>query len=72
MPKKNKAKKVKAKTNKAIASRVKVTGTGKLMIKHPGHRRTLTKKSSARKRHLAKSFAVNETHERRYKELMGV
>ena len=62
----------KRKTNKAIAKRVKVTGTKKLMIKHPGRRHILTKKSSARKRHLAKSFAVASTHEKRYKELMGV
>lgn len=62
----------KMKTNKSIASRVKVTGNKKLMIKHPGRRHKLTKKSSSRKRYLAKLFPVASTHEKRYKELMGV
>lgn len=64
--------KVKAKTNKAVASRFKLTGTGKLKRRHPGKRHKLTKKSAQRKRHLGQSALVDETQEKRYKRMMGV
>lgn len=38
------------KTRKAIAKRFKVTGSGKLMRRKPGHRHLLRKKSNKRKR----------------------
>jgi len=60
----------KAKTNKAIASRIKVTGTKKLKARHPGKRHILTKKTSTRKRNLAKTFLIADTHEKRYAELI--
>ncbi len=34
------------KSNKAVAARFKVTGTGKLVRRHPGRRHILTKKVS--------------------------
>ena len=50
---------MKMKTRKAAASRYKVTGTGKIMIKKQGLRHILTKKSAKRKRRLRKSSVVS-------------
>ncbi len=61
----------KMKTKKSVASRFRVTGTGKLKRGHPGTRHILTKKTSKRKRHLAKPGLVNETQLKMYKRLMG-
>lgn len=60
------------KTNKSVASRFKVTGTGKLKRRKPGLRHILTKKSSARKRHLAKPGLVHDGQLKMYKIEMGV
>lgn len=38
------------KTKKSIAKRFKVTGTGKIMRRSPGHRHLLTAKSTKQKR----------------------
>lgn len=62
----------KMKTNKAMASRFKVTGTGKLVRRHPGRRHKLEKKSSARKRHLGQPALVDDGQLKMYKRLMGV
>ncbi len=64
--------KVKRKTNKAVASKFKVTGTGKLIRKSPGHRHKLTKKSSNRKRRLNKDKVLDEAHTKTYGMLMGI
>lgn len=60
------------KTRKAVVSRFKVTGTGKLKRGHPERRHNLTKKSSKRKRHLATPALVDEGQLKMYKRLMGV
>lgn len=62
----------KMKTNKSVASRFKVTGTGKLLRRRPGRRHKLTKKSSLRKRILARPALVDEGKLKMYKRLMGV
>lgn len=62
----------KMKTRKSVASRFKVTGTGKLLRHRPARRHKLEKKSSARKRHLASPALVDETLLKTYKRLMGV
>lgn len=62
----------KMKTNKAMASRFKVTGTGKLMRRHPSLGHKLTKKTSLRKRNLAKDALVSETQLKMYKKMIGV
>lgn len=62
----------KKKTNKAVASRFKVTGSGKLMRRHPGRRHKLSKKSSQQKRRLGHDALVPETEVKKYKHLMGV
>jgi large subunit ribosomal protein L35 len=58
------------KTNKAMASRFKVTGSGKLVRQHPGRRHKLTKKSSAHKRALANPALVDESQSAMYKRLI--
>lgn len=62
----------KMKTNKSVASRFKVTGTGKLVRRRPGRRHKLTKKTSLRKRTLARPALVSEGQLKMYKRLMGV
>lgn len=64
--------KIKAKTKKAVMSRFKVTGTGKLTRRHPGRRHKLTKKSSQRKRRLGHNAFVDKSFEKTYKRLMVV
>ena len=64
--------KVKQKTRKAVASRFKVTGTGKLVRGRPGKRHILTKKSSKRKRKLGTPALVSDAHLKMYKTVMGV
>lgn len=62
----------KMKTNKSVASRFKVTGTGKLLRRRPGRRHKLTKKSSHQKRMLAHPALVDEGKLKMYKRMMGV
>ena len=62
----------KMKTKKAVAARFRVTGTGKLKRTRPGRRHILTKKSSKRKRSLAKPRLVDEGQVKMFKMLMGV
>ncbi|NGX62259.1 MAG: 50S ribosomal protein L35 [Chlamydiae bacterium] len=62
----------KMKTNKSVASRFKVTGSGKLLRRSPARRHKLTKKSSLRKRNLARPKLVDKGQLKLYKEMMGV
>lgn len=62
----------KMKTNKSVASRFKVTGTGKLKRMKPGKRHILTKKTSKRKRRLSKPGLVHDAQLKMYKSEMGV
>ena len=43
-----------AKTKKAIAKRIKITGTGKIMFRQAGKRHLLSSKSVKRKRSLSR------------------
>ncbi len=61
----------KMKTRKAMKARFKVTGRGKLMRTRPGRRHILTKKSSKRKRSLAKSRLVDDGQVKMYKIMIG-
>lgn len=63
---------VKKKTKKAVASRFKVTGTGKLVRHKQNKRHKLSKKSSKRKRTLGKPALVDKTQLKMYKDLLGV
>jgi large subunit ribosomal protein L35 len=62
----------KMKTNKAVASRFKVTATGKLVRRHPGKRHKLEKKSPSRKSRLSQPALVDEGQLKMYKRMMGV
>lgn len=62
----------KMKTNKSVASRFKVTGKGKLLRGKHGRRHILTKKSSKRKRALARPALVDDSLLKTYKRMMGV
>lgn len=62
----------KMKTNKSHASRFKLTGTGKLLRRHPGRRHKLSKKSSTRKRNLDGAALVHESQLKMYKRKMCV
>lgn len=52
----------KMKTHRGAKKRIKVTGTGKFIIKHSGKSHILTKKDRKRKNHLKKDAVVNETY----------
>ncbi|MFH1228409.1 MAG: 50S ribosomal protein L35 [Planctomycetota bacterium] len=48
----------KMKTNKAVAKRIKVTGTGKLMRHRQGKSHLLSSKSAKRRRHLRQATLI--------------
>lgn len=62
----------KMKTKKAVVSRFKVTGTGKLKRSLPGKRHILTKKTAKRKRQLNRPGLVNDGQLKMYKRVMGL
>ena len=59
---KAKVKKVKMKTHKSAAKRVKVTGTGKIVRAQAGRSHLNVRKSSKRKRGLDRDVVVHETN----------
>lgn len=60
----------KQKTNKSVASRVKVTGTGKLLRRKAGKRHIMSKKTSKRKRQLSCPALVHDKYAKTYKKMM--
>lgn len=60
----------KMKTHKAVASKFRVTGTGKLKMNRPGRRHKLTHKTAKRKRQLRNPTLVDEGHLKTYKRMM--
>lgn len=60
----------KMKTHRGAAKRIKVTGTGKFVIKHSGKSHILTKKTRKRKNNLKKDAVVTETLEKHMKALL--
>lgn len=52
--------KMKLKTNRSAAKRLKVSGTGKVMRRKGGKRHLLTVKNAARKRSLTGSFEIDK------------
>lgn len=54
-----------------MKARFKVTGRGKLKRTRPGRRHILTKKSSKRKRSLAKPRLVDDGQLKMYKRMIG-
>ena len=59
-----------SKTRKSVSKRFKITGTGKVMRQHASRRHLLSSKSAKRKRHMAKSKAVDKTDTYRIKSNM--
>ena len=62
----------KMKTHKSVASKFRVTGTGKLKRGHAGKRHLLTNKSRKRKRQLSKPTLVDVGQLKTYKRLMCI
>ena len=60
----------KMKTHRGTAKRVKVTGTGKFIVKHSGKSHILTKKTRKRKNNLKKDFVVSEGSSRKLRVLL--
>ncbi len=60
----------KAKTNKTLAKRFKLTGTGKLLRRQKGRRHLLTKKSARRKRRLEHPTLVSESFVAKFKRMI--
>lgn len=60
------------KTRKAVKSRFKATGKGKLVRRNSGRRHILTKKSAKRKRQMRKDAVVDKGQTKMYSRLMGV
>ena len=61
----------KMKTHRGTKKRVKVTGSGKLVIKHSGKSHILTKKSHKRKKRLGQDAIVPKGAGRRIKKLLA-
>ncbi|MCL2573176.1 MAG: 50S ribosomal protein L35 [Defluviitaleaceae bacterium] len=60
----------KMKTNRAVAKRFKVTGTGKLKRMKCNKNHILEKKSPKRKRNLRKATLVDKTMQDNYKRVL--
>lgn len=60
----------KAKTNKALAKRFKLTGGGKLLRRKQGRRHIMTKKSSKKKRDLARPTLVSNSFVLKFKRMI--
>lgn len=60
----------KMKTHRGAKKRIKVTGTGKFVVKHSGKSHILTKKDRKRKNNLKKDFVVDETLTKHMKALL--
>ena len=60
----------KLKTRKAAAKRFRVTGSGKFMRRKPFRSHLLERKTSARKRMLARDAVIHETDEERVRLMM--
>lgn len=60
----------KMKTHKGTKKRVKVTGSGKYIVKHSGTSHIMTKKSNKRKKNLKKDMVVEPGKARKIKTLL--
>lgn len=62
----------KNKTRRAVAKRLKVTGTGKLVANGCGMRHNLEHKSSSKRRALSNEFVVSKSETKPMKKLLGI
>lgn len=61
----------KMKTHKGTKKRVKVTGQGKIVIRHSGKSHILTKKSHNRKKRLGNDYIVKEGQKKKVVKLLA-
>lgn len=61
----------KMKTHKGTKKRVKVTGRGKIVVKHSGKSHILTKKSNKRKKRLGQDHVLPVGSARRIKKVLA-
>jgi large subunit ribosomal protein L35 len=62
----------KMKTNKSVAKRIKVTGTGRLMRRKPGAGHLRSRKSPSRLRRFRKDREVPHAFARTARRLLGI
>jgi large subunit ribosomal protein L35 len=62
-----KPKRQKPKTHKGVAKRVKITGTGKVLMGRPGRRHLAIGKTAKRKRQLRRKIVLTGTFAKNYK-----
>lgn len=60
----------KMKTHRGAKKRIKVTGTGKFIVKHSGKSHILTKKNRKRKNSLKKDLVISQTLKRHMQALL--
>lgn len=60
----------KMKTHRGAKKRIKVTGTGKFVVKHSGKSHILTKKTRKRKNNLKKDMVVTPTLKKHMQALL--
>ena len=62
----------KMKTNKAVAKRIKVTGTGKLRRRKPGAGHLLSRKSPSRRRRFRKDTGLSRGFAKMARRMLGI
>lgn len=61
----------KMKSHKGTKKRIKITGTGKVVIRHSGKSHILTKKTHKRKKRLGQDYVVTGKVAKRVKRLLA-
>lgn len=62
----------KIKTHKGAKKRIKVTGSGKFVIRHSGKSHILTKKTHKRKKHLGDDYVLQAGQAKKVEKLLAV
>jgi large subunit ribosomal protein L35 len=62
----------KLKPNKGVASRFRVTGTGKLKHSHELNSHLRSNRNSKKKRHLGRASVLAESHAKRFRGLLAI
>jgi large subunit ribosomal protein L35 len=62
----------KLKTHKGVASRFKVTATGKLKHRHELNSHLRSNRTAKKKRHLGRASVLDEGHARRFRGLLAI
>lgn len=62
----------KMKTHRGAKKRIKITGSGKFVIKHSGKSHILTKKTHKRKKGLGKDYVISAGAAKKVSKLLSV